>query len=191
MDTNTYEARGRLLAQAYFEELEKIAFFERAVLEKAAPGALSDAWQYAAHHPQGAAFGWRRFLPGSATRAAYTAEAGRASALKAQVKAELAKRESGALSTLARPDASAEELEAARGHLASVRGVKLAREPMAPALADVQRSLNGGPTVSNQDASRKFRRNLAMGGTAVAALGGSAYAYNKLNQPPAADYAGY
>lgn len=196
MDSEQYEIRGRVIAQAYWDEMEKIAFFERAVLQKAAPGALADAWQYAAHAPSQAGLGWRRFVPSTATRAAHLAEKGRAATLKAQVQHELRTRENSALGTLADNAASAEQLAAAREQIASLRAAKqrvgfFRKEPMAPSLPEVQRSLSGGPAVADQRSNSTLVRRAALaGGLGIAGAGGL-YAYTKMNQPAVPEYTGY
>lgn len=196
MDSEQFEIRGRVIAQAYWDEMEKIAYFAKGVLQKAAPEALADAWQYASHAPAQAGLGWRRFIPGTRTRAAHLAEKSRAGAVKGEVASQLSQKENAALEALANPSLDQAGRTSAQANLAAIRRARgrvglFKKEPIAPSIDDVNTSLAGGKTVPEQEASRSKFRTAGLVGAGTLAAGGGLYGYHKLTQPAAPDYPQY
>jgi hypothetical protein len=196
MDQSLIEFRGRLIAQAMYTELEKIA---------RTPAGVRAAWEYAAGTPAAAreALGWEVYRPFSQTRAAYKAIKAQA---KAQEKArleELKRLRSEELSRLrygteAEPgvlrDLTPEEQATALGRLRAIR----AAQPSAwermfgtstrPTLSEVERAMTSGASPQEQRASASRLRMLGLGAGALGAGGLGYMGYQKLTQPAMPEY---
>lgn len=192
MNSDQYEARGRIIAQAFYDEFEKIA------------DARSEIFNMG-HEALEATARRARALPGEAVEATgkawwnparyfgQDAQTIRAAKRMSKERLGLAKERSGQLvqESHAAADAATNPAEM---H-AATEGLKKARVRKAfwniPLTHDQeQAALAAKSTHEGVEAAGASRRNLALGVGAVGTLGAGAYAYNKLNKP-AAEYQQY
>jgi len=188
MNSDQYEARGRIIAQAFYDEFEKIAASRAEIIGNMGQEAL-EATSRRAHALPGEAIeatgkAWwnpARYF-GQNARTIRAAERMKSSELSMaeQRRKQLLQEGHAAAESATNPS----ELHAATQSLSEANKRRAFwKIPLTQQQHDA--TLAAKSTHEGVEAANSSRRNLALGVGAVGTLGAGAYAYNKLNQPPA------